>query len=64
MTEFQTRSEETGIILHNSMNDALNYADEDKSVWKISFTIPNTNERILLVKTEYGWILENIYGER
>jgi hypothetical protein len=64
MTEFQTRSEETGIILHRSMNDALNHADEDKSVWKISFTTPDTNERIRLVKTEHGWILENVYGER
>ena len=62
--EFQTRSEENGLTFHLTMNDALNYAKLDETIWKISFTIPVTNERIRLVKESIGWVLETVYGDR
>ena len=63
-TEFQTRSELTGINLYDSFNSALNAAEKDKTIWKISYTTPDTKERIRLIKTEHGWILETVFGVR
>lgn len=64
MTEFQTRSEVNGIQYFLSFQLALENADLDKSVWKISYTTPDTKERIRLVKTEHGWVLETVFGIR
>jgi hypothetical protein len=36
-TEIQTRSEESGIRFFGSIEDALNYAKLDMTVWKISY---------------------------
>lgn len=64
--EFQTRDDSGQITLHQSLNDAINHCKkalaENCPVWKISFTIPETGERVRLVRTECGWTLEDIYG--
>ena len=57
---FQTRSETNGILEFVSFDAALGEALKDKTVWKISFTIPETNERIRLVRSELGWLYEPI----
>jgi len=33
----QTRSEQTGLQKHDSLDDALNHALADRSIWKISY---------------------------
>lgn len=47
----QTRSEENGLFFHSSLNDAIDAAKMDKSIWKISFTLP-TRERIRLMRDD------------
>lgn len=54
-TVFQTRSESTGVASFNTMEQALNYAKKDETVWKISFSV--NNEWFRLVKNEAGeWV--------
>lgn len=50
---FQTRSEETGMARFATLKEAIAYANEDPSVWKISFGVKNVHggsERIRLVR--------------
>ncbi len=56
---FQTRSEDTGLISHESIKEALREAKADRTIWKISFGLPN-NERIRLIRyaEDDRWILE------
>jgi hypothetical protein len=62
--EFQTRSEKSGVRFHDTFERALDFAQEDKEVWKISFTIPDTRERVRFVRTDSGWVLEDVFGKR
>lgn len=48
--EFQTRSEANGLRNTETFAQALELAKADRSIWKISFTISETGERIRLVK--------------
>lgn len=57
---FQTRSEETGLANWDSLEDAINAAEKDATIWKISFTLQNTGERIRLVLKDEGWTYEPI----
>lgn len=60
--EFQTRSEESGLQFFSSLKDALNEAEKDKSIWKISFSLPN-GERVRLVShtlQNSKWTLEQM----
>lgn len=41
--EVQTRSEQTGLIQHPTLEDAVKRAEQDETVWKISY------------QTENGW---------
>lgn len=36
--EVQTRSEENGILLFETVREAFEFAEKDESIWKISFT--------------------------
>lgn len=56
MKEYQTRSENTGVVQHPSLHDAFLHAEQDKSVWKISWT--ESGNRIRLVKAGDGWKYE------
>jgi hypothetical protein len=60
----QTRSEENGLNQFDTVQEALNYAKSDETVWKISFKLGN--ERLRLVKHEYPtaseWVLEGTQG--
>ena len=47
--EVQTRSEDTGLRLFPTFAEAIEHASKDKTVWKISFNLPN-GERMRLVK--------------
>ncbi len=65
--QVQTRSENGDIRIHKTINDAFNYADQVRisdPIIKISWTMPITNERIRLIRSEHGWILEDVYGGR
>jgi hypothetical protein len=46
----QTRSEITGIAMHNTLADAYKHSQLDPTVWKISFQLGD--ERVRLVRTE------------
>lgn len=52
----QTRSEETGIKGHASLEDAMHAASQDETIWKISFSIYETGERVRLVKENEGLV--------
>ena len=60
--EVQTRSEKNGIDFHKSIRAALDAADKDKTIWKISFSVGK--ERVRLVRCKYKrleveeWVLE------
>ena len=59
--EFQTRSEVSGLATHQTLAQAFQAARKDKSIWKVSFSIPETKERVRLVKyNEVNWKLEPI----
>jgi hypothetical protein len=47
----QTRSEVTGINFYPTFKAALEEADQDNTIWKISFSL-STGERIRLIKYE------------
>jgi hypothetical protein len=47
---FQTRSEITGIRKFHTMKEAIEYAKDRPDVWKISFGIRQSGERIRLVR--------------
>jgi hypothetical protein len=49
MKMFQTRSESTGLGQWPTMAEALQAAKQDTTIWKISFTLPNS-ERIRLIR--------------
>ena len=49
MTEFQTRSEETGLEFFDTIDSAMAHAKKDPTVWKISFALPN-GDQIRLVR--------------
>lgn len=45
----QTRSEDSGLEEFATLKEAFDRAEEDKSIWKISFTI-SSGERVRLVR--------------
>jgi hypothetical protein len=47
--EIQTRSDINGINMFESFEAAMREAENDETIWKISFSLPN-GERIRLVK--------------
>lgn len=55
----QTRSETTGLRFFDSVNEAIKYARQNQSVWKISFTLPN-KENIRLLR-RYGTSNEFVF---
>lgn len=60
----QVRSEETGLQYFDSLDQALAYANKDKTVWKISFNDAN-GDRVRLVTRDNGftWIYESLMDE-
>lgn len=58
---FQIRSEITGIREYETFEEAMKWAKEDKTVWKVSFSLV-TGERVRLVRAGIGdaWILEQM----
>lgn len=61
---FQTRSDENGLRFFASFQDALDHAQYQTDVWKISFTHPQSGDHIRLIRTDMGWLYESIYGVR
>jgi hypothetical protein len=47
--EVQVRSEETGIKTFPTVKEAMDYAEKDDTVWKVSFSI-STGERVRLTR--------------
>jgi hypothetical protein len=62
--QIQIRSEFTGIRIVDSMKQAKYEARMDKTIWKISFSLPN-GERIRLVRhfPDNDWIYLDIMDE-
>ena len=59
----QVRSEELGVRQFKTLQDALSYAQDNRSVWKISFEIID-GTRVRLVREDNQWIYESINGMR
>lgn len=55
MKEYQTRSEETGLIQHDSLEKAMNHALADDTVWKVSYT-NEAGARIRIERGDNCWI--------
>jgi hypothetical protein len=68
--EVQTRNEKGATIQHPTIAEAFHHAKNvDQSVWKISWTNAETNERVRLVTYRVGdtmgWVYEPlVLGER
>lgn len=59
--QIQTRSETTGLAYFDSLKKAIDAADKDNTIWKISWTITETNERVRLVKDINGaWFFSTL----
>jgi len=50
--EVQTRTEDGGLSFFKSINEAMNKAKDDLSIWKISFGITETGERVRLTRSD------------
>ncbi len=51
----QTRSEKTGINHFTTFEEAIEVAEKDKTIWKISFALPTSGKRMILVNDmRYG----------
>lgn len=58
--DFQTRSEENGIRSFSTLASAMEAAEKDPTIWKISFVVGKENVR--LVRTGAVWIYEPIFA--
>lgn len=56
---FQTRSEQTGIREWASLKDAIQAAEMDETIWKISFAIGR--ERVRMIRKKRWNISEWVY---
>jgi hypothetical protein len=58
----QTRSEINGITFYETLRQAMKAADQDQSIWKISFD-SITGERVRLVRDAFSdtWKYEPIF---
>lgn len=56
--EYQTRNESGDIKVFDTLGAAFAHAEQDPTVWKVSFSLPS-GERIRLVK-EWTWSLRDI----
>lgn len=52
----QTRSEKDGLNYFATLSEALKFAEQNKSVWKISFSFEG--ERVRLVRRDDGFVVE------
>jgi hypothetical protein len=57
--DFQTRSEENGIRSFSSLASAMEAAEKDPTIWKISFMVGKENVR--LVRNHSGWLYEPLF---
>lgn len=57
--DFQTRSEENGMGYFSSLASAMEAAEKDPTIWKISFVVGK--ESIRLVRNHSGWLYEPLF---
>jgi hypothetical protein len=57
----QSRSEDGGLNFYPSIKMAMEAAETDLTIWKISWTDAITKERIRLVRQGDNWIYEPIF---
>jgi len=55
----QTRSEETGIKWFETVKEAFDKAEKDKTIWKISFSMNDEQVRFVR-RTNNSWVFEPI----
>jgi len=58
--DFQTRSEENGIKYFKTLDDAFQHAQEDLSVWKISFKEKDQRIRLVRESDSNCWSYDSI----
>ena len=59
----QVRFNNGSLAVYETLADAFRAAEEDEEIWKISFD-GKSGERVRLIRTEGGWLYEDIYGNR
>lgn len=57
--EVQTRSESGECRYFTTLAEAMQEAEADTAIWKISFSIP-TGERVRLVRSKAGFVYDPI----
>lgn len=56
-TEFQTRSEDTGLIQHKTLEDAINHCNTDPTIWKLSYESEEFGRvRYIKAETKFGFV--------
>ena len=60
--EYQTRDHDGECRVFPSFKEAIEYAESNPDVWKVSFTTPE-GDRIRLVETSDGWTYDPIVIE-
>ena len=60
--DFQTRSEENGMGYFSTLASAMEAAEKDPTIWKISFVVGK--ESVRLVRTGAVWIYEPIFAAK
>jgi hypothetical protein len=60
--DFKTYTENGTTKSHKTLHDALEYAEDQDDVEKISFVLP-TNEKVMLERGLEGWVLDPTESE-
>lgn len=55
----RTRSEDGTLRIFSNLKDAELAATKDKSIWKITFTIPS-GDKVRLIRSGYQWVYQPI----
>jgi hypothetical protein len=56
----QLRSEKNGLRETHTLKEALRLADEDNTIWKISFPLGKERVRLVRGDNEVNWVLDPI----
>jgi hypothetical protein len=58
--EVQMRREDGGLLYSETIKEVMNMAEDDLSIWKISWTDSASNDRVRLVRQGKTWVYEPI----
>jgi hypothetical protein len=59
----QTRSEELGLRYFSSVTEAIEYANANPSVWKVSVSVEGADQSVRLIRHNANW-LARLFGAK